>query len=844
MQGGAADGRHMLDLLSDCVAACDRDGLITYWNAAAEALYGWTQRQAVGAPMDELLRSSHPTTFADRRDMLAASGSWNGEIARETSSGAALLVDARWSAHRDASGDLVEIIEVGRDVTEQRRAADALRLNEARFRNLFDYMPIAIWQLDTRGSRDVTADLLRRGVADLRAHAAAHPEMLRRVVDSMLVSDANPEAVRLLGAENREQLIGPMSRFWSDMGSVLEATDVRLRGGESFSSVAKLDTFDGRQVDVLFSIAAADTLGERGISLIGAIDITERRRSVEALARSEAKYRNLFQFMPIAIWQIDTAQVGAALADLAAAGVTDLAAHFAERPGLAKELYASIAVTQANEQAVRLFGGDDEASILPRINSLWDDYQTFVDAAVASNAGARSYSAETTINTVDGRRVDLLYHVAFSDPNNPDSVNLVGAVDISERKRATAALAQSELKYRNLFQHMPLSLWQIDVSELMPALGRLRSEGVDDLDAYIEAHPEFIDHAMDIMRVRDVNDRTVKLFGGTEPSDFLGPIERFWRDSPGTLRRSLVARFGGAESYAEETRVRSLDGRLVDVFYTSAFPEALSALGIGLVGAVDIGSRLEAERLLKQVRADFAHAARVATLGELAASIAHEVNQPLAAITTNGEASLRWLARPEPDVVEVRQLAERMVADARRAADIITRIRAMAAPLAPQQSVLSANSVVEDTLRFLRHEFLSHHVSIDLELAPELPDVLGDRTQLQQVLINFVVNAMQAQHGLPDPRITLRTASTADGVRVEVEDNGPGIAPDAATRLFESFYTTKEGGLGIGLAICRTIIEAHGGRIEGRNVSQGACFSFTLPRASAGERVESLVMTA
>ena len=833
MHAGPAGGRDMLDLLDDAVVACDRGGRITYWNDAAARLYGWPAATAIGSAIDALLATSHPVAFADRVAAVEADGRWAGEVARTAASGAALVIDLRWSARRDAAGQLIEIVEIGRDVSEHRRAVDALRLDEARFRNLFDYMPIAIWQIDSRGLRDLGRELAQQGITDLRAYAAAHPDMLKRVLDSMLVSDANAEAVRLLGARSREQLIGPASRFWSDMRAVLEATEVRLRGEQSYSGVAKLDTFDGRQVDVLFSIAAAETLGARGISLIGAIDITERRRSVAALARSEAKYRNLFQFMPIAIWQIDTARVRDTLVELADAGVTDLGAYFAERPGLASELHASIVVTEANEQAVQLFGGTDEASILPRMTALWDDHQTFVDAAVARNAGARSYSAETTISTADGRRADLLYSVAFSEPDNPDSLNLVGAIDISERKRATAALAQSEMKYRNLFQHMPLSLWQIDVSELMPVLGRLRAAGVVDLDAYIDAHPEFIEQAMDVMRVQQVNDRTVQLFGGQAPADFVGPIRRFWRDSPGTLRRSLVARFAGADSYTEETRVRALDGRMVDVFYTSAFPPALSAMGIGLVGAVDIGPRLEAERLLKQVRADFAHAARVATLGELTASIAHEVNQPLAAITTNGEASLRWLARPQPDLEEVRGLAERMVADARRAADVIARIRAMAAPQAAQQEVVAANEVVEDALRFLRHEFLSHHVTVDLDLASDLPDVRADRTQLQQVLINLAVNAIQAQHGLPEPRITLRTALTGDGVQVEVEDRGPGIPDDGAIRLFDSFYTTKGDGLGIGLAICRSIIEGHGGRIGCRNVAEGACFSFTLPTADA-----------
>lgn len=412
--------------------------------------------------------------------------------------------------------------------------------------------------------------------------------------------------------------------------------------------------------------------------------------------------------------------------------------------------------------------------------------------------------------------------------------------DITEKRKIEEAsrlgfeaLERSETRFRNLFNYMPISLWQSDTRELSRTLAALRADGVTDLAAYIDSHPGFLDELLQLVPVEQVNAETVRMFGGTGPGDFVGPVSRFLQDSPETVTRLFAARFAGAESYAEETKVRTLDGRTIEVFLTSAFPKALAELGIALVGVLDIGDRLQAERLLQQARADFAHAARVATLGELTASIAHEVNQPLAAIAANGEASLRWLDRAEPNVEEARELAAKVVADARRAAEVIAHIRTMATRQSSGQERLSINDVVADTLGFLQRDLQAKDVRLEFVASPDLPPVEADGTQIQQVLVNLVVNAEQAmiQHEVADRRLTIRTLPAVDAICVEVEDSGPGIPADRATRLFDSFFTTKAEGLGIGLAICRSIIEAHGGRIAAVDTGRGARFAFTLPAA-------------
>jgi PAS domain S-box-containing protein len=253
-----------------------------------------------------------------------------------------------------------------------------------------------------------------------------------------------------------------------------------------------------------------------------------------------------------------------------------------------------------------------------------------------------------------------------------------------------------------------------------------------------------------------------------------------------------------------------------------------------LVGAVmDVTEARQQQEALADAQAQLAHANRVATLGALAASIAHEVNQPLAAIVANGDANLRWLGRPVPDVAAVREGLERMIADAERASGVVNRVRALARNKQSERHPVDVNAVISDVVKLVGREIASHQVALRLELAAGLPAVLGDRVELQQLIINLVINGIQAMAAIAErPRRLAIRSRRADGgdVQVTVEDSGHGIDPANANRLFDAFYTTKPGGMGLGLSICRSIVEAHGGRISAcSHAGGGAIFSFTLP---------------
>ena len=681
MAGQNVDGApEILDLVHDSVIVRDMDGRIVQWNAAAEAQYGWARAEAVGRQLGELLPSSLPHSRESPEAQLLTSGMWEGEICRESRGGEEIWIDARWSLRRDQAGKPRHVIETGRDITGKRKADEAFRLNEYRFRNLFQVMAVGFWEIDFNAVGDMTRRLFQDGVTDIRAHLLEHRDLVRRAMEQARVMDVNDKTIALFGASSREQIVGGnVTRFW-----------------------------------------------------------------------------------PV------------------------------------------------------------------------ESEPVFVEAVVASVEQRPHYITETKLLGLDGEEIDVLFTVSWSPESRQQGVILLGVIDIGERKRAHARLEQSEARYRYLFDYMPISLWQLSARGILPALADLRERGVSDLASYFEIHPEFLDDAMRLITVEDVNEETVRLFGGHAKNDFIGPITPYWQASPGTLRRTLIARFGGEASYAEETKLLTLDGRTIDVIYTSAFPSALASLGITIVGVVPIGDRVKAEEALRRLQADFAHAARISMLGEFTASIAHEVNQPLAAIATNGEAGLRWLARPEPNLEEVAALAARIVRDARRAAEIIARIRSMAERRAPERMPLDLNDIIEEAFLFMRHDLQMHGVTHELSLAPGLPCVRGDRTQIQQVIVNLAMNGAQAMAELPNSGrlLSVRTEMAEDGgVRTVVEDAGPGMTTGQRRRLFESFFSTKTAGMGMGLAICRSIMEAHGGTIAGENRRgrSGARFLFTLP---------------
>ncbi|WP_420145618.1 ATP-binding protein [Sphingobium sp.] len=385
-----------------------------------------------------------------------------------------------------------------------------------------------------------------------------------------------------------------------------------------------------------------------------------------------------------------------------------------------------------------------------------------------------------------------------------------------------------------LLQHMPIALWEIDSRRAWTEFEQLRASGLTDIRGYIADRPNLVETAIDNVLVTRVNRAAILLLGADDERQLLRPVRYLFDLAIATAERIMVAHFEGRRTYMEELRVNTFDGRVVDVMVVAVYPRPTDDLDTTFVIMLEIGDRLAAEAQLRQHQANLAHAARLSTLGELVTSIAHEVKQPLSAIRMNGEITLKRLGQDPPNLARVKLLTRRVIESATQATDIIGRIQGMTSKQAPVWSTLSLNAIVIDALRIIHHDSLEKRVHIKLALSSGLPDIGGDKVQLQQVAVNLLVNAIQAiDHGPADARreIIVTTRQLDDAmVELSVEDSGPGISDDHLDSLFDGFFTTKDAGMGMGLTICQTIMRMHEGDIEAHNRADGgARFACRLP---------------
>jgi C4-dicarboxylate-specific signal transduction histidine kinase len=318
---------------------------------------------------------------------------------------------------------------------------------------------------------------------------------------------------------------------------------------------------------------------------------------------------------------------------------------------------------------------------------------------------------------------------------------------------------------------------------------------------------------------------------------FLPPVYSL-AAKPGEIPRLVVsmasALFVGLLSAAQRSATESLEHARDDLNGTvQELQRSNAALHAGSL------ERKHAEEALREARADLASVSRVTTMGELTASLAHEVNQPIVAAATNANTCLRWFRRDHPDLEEAREAASRIVKDSMRAAEIIGRIRLLFKKGTPQRELVDVNEVVREMIVLLRGEATRHSIWVGTELKAELPQIMGDRVPLQQVLMNLMLNGIEAMKDVDGKRELVIKSRRAENeeVLVSVDDTGPGLPEQQADQIFKAFFTTNLEGTGMGLSISRSIVESHGGRLwAGENSPRGASVCFSVPtKAEAHE---------
>jgi PAS domain S-box-containing protein len=525
-------------------------------------------------------------------------------------------------------------------------------------------------------------------------------------------------------------------------------------------------------------------VGEDGeaTELVGThVDVTEQHLAKDALQKafdeikkSEDRLRLVIDTIPTLVWRAGPD------------GVPD----FLNQPALD---YTGLSLDQVETGWPRAFHPDDKKGMLVK----W----------TAIRESGLPGELEARLRRFDGEYRWFLFRAV---PLPDDFGNIVkwygSSTDIEDRKRAEDALRESEQRFRDYAETASDWFWEAGpdhgvsrISEHVGDIGLLPSALTGrsrwDIAADTEAEPEkWRTHRATIDAHQPFRDFVYTVNGG------------------------------GSTAYVRTS------GKPVH----DANGNFLGYRGTGTNITATIRAD-QAEQALREAQAELAHVTRVTTLGELTASIAHEISQPIAAATANAEACLRWLDRDTPDLAAARRSAEWVVNDSGRASEVIRRVRALAkkSDMEMEKAPLDVNEVISEVIMLVQRELSSHAVSLRTELAPALPTILGDRVQLQQVMINLVMNGIEAMLPIRDrPReLVIRSGQDEERrMRVSVTDYGVGISAENATRLFKAFFTTKSSGLGMGLSICRSIVEAHGGRISASpNEGPGAMFQFVLP---------------
>jgi PAS domain S-box-containing protein len=433
-----------------------------------------------------------------------------------------------------------------------------------------------------------------------------------------------------------------------------------------------------------------------------------------------------------------------------------------------------------------------------------EDRARLVEEWRAALTGGKPLETEGRLRRADGEyRWFLIRSVPLRDETGSIVKWYGKSSDIEDRKQAEAQLRESEQRYRRI----------VDTA----------SEGIIVFDArYVTTF---------------VNQRMADLLG-YEPEKMAGRkfSDYVFEEDLAALEEKIAARQRGVmERY--EQRVRRKDGHPLWV-HVSATPilDAERRFQGSFSMFTDITQRKMAEEALHEARAELARVTRVTMMGELAASIAHEVNQPLAGVVTSANAGLNWLAKNPPNLLKTREAIERILRDGNRAGEVLNRIRTLLKRTPPAKSCVSVNQIVRDVVALAGGELHQKNIELSVELDSSLPAIMGDSIQLQQVLLNLIMNAIEAMACIANRRKTLRIRSEPgdlDGkpaVLVKVSDTGVGFNPTDAGRLFEAFHTTKPDGMGMGLWISRSIIEGHGGRLTAQsNDGPGATFQVLLP---------------
>lgn len=752
--------KRMVDFLGLDVADTDRPGM---------------------SRLDAIIETVHPDEAAKFRDALnrclVTGESFAMRYRLRRADGVYRWMSSRAEPMRDEDGRIVQWYGLCHDIDDQVHAEEDLQKSERRYRDLFHYMPIGLVQVDASKLVPLFKELRAQGVTDLQTYIDEQPEFLPRALEALEVEEVNQHTIAMFGARNAEEMGGPITRYWQPgISTIRRSIEARYRGEEVFQEETKVARMDGGVIDVLFTTARPGAVADK--SLVGFIDITERKKAEEALRDREREFSQLVEMVPSLIWRLspegEPTFLSKRLRNFLGTAIAD-----AEKPGMGR-LAAII-----------------EGAVHP------DDADSLKEALNHSFVTGERFSKKYRLRRADGvyRWVE-----GSAEPLRDESGRIVQwyglSRDIDDQMRAEEALRESEAKFRAAIDGIA------GLVAIMAPSGELESVNRPLI--------EYFGRSVDELKNWATGDTV-------DPEDLPRVLESYETAlSAGTpFHHELrMRRFDGEYRWFENrgAPIRDESGRITRWYCL----------------LTDIEDRTRALARLQQMQSDFAHMNRVSTMGELAASLSHEITQPIASARNNARAAQNFLDIQPPDLGEVKEALACVVGDADRAGEIIDRIREHIKKAPPRKECFDLNAAINEVIVLARSVANRNAVSVQTRFANGLRLVEGDRVQLQQVILNLILNAVEAIEAVETgPReLLISTEQGGTEIIAAVRDTGPGVDPKQLERVFEAFYSTKPSGTGMGLSICRSIVDAHGGQLwVEANEPRGAVFRFTLPGA-------------
>jgi PAS domain S-box-containing protein len=676
---------------------------------------------------------------------------------------------------RDQNGQIIQWYGLCHDVDEEVRAQVALGQRERELKQLIDTVPALIWSTTPSGTPTSVNKRFR--------------EVTGATLEDITASDGSPSLSVIHQDDVATARQAANHSFATGVPYVQQYRQLRADGSYRWTETRAEPLRDD----------AGNILQWYGVS----VDIDDLVKAQEALQRSERRYRDLFHYMPIGLTQIDAGKLIPLFKELRAQGVADLRPYIDEHPEFLQHAIDALEVEEANQHLLDMFGAVDAESMRGSISRFWQPgLATIRHSIEARYRGEEVFQEETKVSRMDGQVIDVLFTTA-----RPDAVadkSLVGFIDITERK-----IAEESLRERERF------LWQL--VETLPAMIDCAAPNGEPVYRSRQLR-EFLGYNLEELDGSGKSRLGGTLDAGVHPDDLAGVKDQY--------AHCLAT----GEPYARRHRLRRFDGeyRWVE---TRAGPmrDANGAIVQWNVICLDIDGEVRAQEELRLAHERLARASQAASLAELSASIAHEVNQPLAAIVANSHACQRWLTADPPNIDRAHRTVERVIRDANGAADVVSRIRALFRQSIDKRDLTAVDSVIGEVCDLVAEEAARRRIRMIVDLEKGISSVPLDRVQIQQVLSNLIRNGMEAMEGVSgDKMIKVAARRVEWELQIEVNDSGPGIQD--LDRIFQPFFTTKNSGMGMGLAICRSIVESHGGKLWAENNEpRGARVVFTLP---------------